>query len=212
MHYDLIIFDLDGTLADTSPGIFNSVRYAEKEMGLSPVPDAKLREFVGPAPSKMYEDTYGLTPDDAMRATLKHREYGAEKGFCESTVYPGIRELLQDLKADGYKLAVATLKNEQTAINLLKYQGIDHFFDCVHGMDTKESNIKADILMEVIRECNAKKPVVVGDTWSDYIAAVKCNVEFIGVSYGFGFQVTETSVRIACEPDEIRLFLQVKDN
>ena len=63
--YKLIIFDLDGTLLDTSKGIFNSVRYAEKMMGFEPLKDDKLKEFVGPPPKDMYMKDYGISEYDA---------------------------------------------------------------------------------------------------------------------------------------------------
>ena len=81
--YQLIIFDLDGTLLDTSPGIYNSVRYAEKQMGFAPIPDEQLREFVGPPPKQMYMRKYGVDEETALAAVRWHREYGREKAVYE---------------------------------------------------------------------------------------------------------------------------------
>ena len=80
----MVVFDLDGTLLDTSPGIFNSVRYAEKELGLVPVREEELKKFLGPPPKEMYKKIHGLDEKTALMAVRKHREYGgttANSGF-----------------------------------------------------------------------------------------------------------------------------------
>ena len=187
-HYELVLFDLDGTLLDTSPGIFNSVRYAESQMGLSTIPDARLREFVGPPPKSMYQCIYGLTEDQAFLAAQKHREYGKTKAIYEAKVYPGIRELLAQLKTNGYKLAVATLKAETIAQTILEYYGIAEYFDTIVGMDPQETLTKRmtiDLAKE--RTGSAGKAILVGDSIYDYDGAMEAGIDFLGVLYGFGF-------------------------
>ena len=120
MKYELIIFDLDGTMLDTSPGIFNSVRYAEKKMGFKPIDENQLASFVGPPPKEMYMKTYNVDEETAMQAAKYHREYGREKAVFEASVYNGIPELLNSLKKSGVKLAVATLKSQTIAEKILK--------------------------------------------------------------------------------------------
>ena len=187
-HYELILFDLDGTLLDTSPGIFNSVRYAESQMGLTPIPDSQLREFVGPPPKSMYQRIYGLSEDAALQAAQKHREYGKTKAIYEAQVYPGIQELLAQLKASGYKLAVATLKAETIARTILEYYGIAEYFDTIVGMDPQETLTKRmtiDLAKE--RTGSAGKTILVGDSIYDYDGAMEAGIDFLGVLYGFGF-------------------------
>lgn len=192
-HYELVLFDLDGTLLDTSPGIFNSVRYAESQMGLSTIPDARLREFVGPPPKSMYQRIYGLTEDQAFLAAQKHREYGKTKAIYEAKVYPGIRELLAQLKTNGYKLAVATLKAETIAQTILEYYGIAEYFDTIVGMDPQETRTKRmtiDVAKERTNSVGAA--ILVGDSIYDYDGAKEAGVDFLGVLYGFGFTKENT--------------------
>jgi len=201
--YDLVIFDLDGTLADTSIGIYNSVRYAEKSLKLTPIVDDKLHMFVGPPPAKMYEKMYGLTKEEAYSAAIRHREYGSKKGYKESKLYDGIEKLLYDLKREGFMLAVATLKKEETAIELLKFHGIFSMFNAVIGMDNQELKTKSSILDEVIKKCSSNSPILIGDTDNDFLGAKECGIDFIGVTYGFGFSEADNQINYAKSPNDI---------
>lgn len=187
-NYELILFDLDGTLLDTSPGIFNSVRYAEKQLGLSPIPDARLKEFVGPPPKSMYRKLYGLDEDTALLAAQKHREYGRTEAVYEAEVYPGIVQLLQALKAHGHKLAVATLKSQTIAQTILRHYGIGDYFDAIIGMDPQETLTKCKTIELAIAEtATVGKAILIGDSAYDYDGAMEAGVDFLGVLYGFGF-------------------------
>ncbi len=193
MKYDLIIFDLDGTLLNTSEGIFNSVRYAEKSMNLSPVSDEVLKSFVGPPPKEMYKKVYGLNEEDALKATGFHREYGKTRGVYEAYVYEGIEDVLKTFKNNGIKLAVATLKGENIAISVLEKVGICKYFDAIVGMDIAEIRKKSDTIKIAIEKTGAKHPVMVGDSLYDAVGAKEVKVDFVPVTYGFGFQ-TESEI------------------
>lgn len=187
-RYDLILFDLDGTLIDTSNGIFNSVRYTEKQMGFDPIPDSKLKEFVGPPPKMMYQSTYSIDEQTALKAAKYHREYGREKAIYEATVYTGIVQLLETLKNKGFMLGVATLKSQSIAERILMIHGLFQLFDCIVGMDTDESLTKQDIIKIAMKRMNSRRTLLIGDSQYDYDGAVKAGVDFIGVLYGFGFK------------------------
>lgn len=189
--YDTIIFDLDGTLLDTSEGIFNSVRYVEKELMLNPAEDDKLRFFLGPPPKEMYKKIYGLSETQAIVATKKHREYGNKKAIYESHVYDGIGDVLSGLKANGYKMAVATLKKQEIAEKILEYYKIKDFFEIIVGMDEEETYTKSQIIFEVVNRLKSHKAVMIGDSEYDSNGAKKAGVDFIGVLYGFGFDVNK---------------------
>ena len=190
--YTLVLFDLDGTLLDTSPGIFNSVRFAEQELGLAPIPQERLCEFVGPPPKKAYMHIHGLPADQAMLAAIKHRQYGREKGVYEAVLYPGIEDTLQRLKQAGCVLGVATLKAQGIAEHVLAHYGIAHYFDVIVGMDEQESLTKAmTIRMAMDRVEVNGKVCMVGDSHYDYEGAVEAKVDFLGVTYGFGFHPGE---------------------
>lgn len=188
--YELIIFDLDGTLLDTSKGIFNSVRYTEKQLHLNHIEDYLLKEFVGPPPKLMYMKYYGLSENEALIAVEKHREYGRTKGIYEAKQYAGITETLINLKKNGYKLAVATLKSQDIAEKILKNFNLKEYFNCIFGMDCKETLTKSMIIRNAIKECKCVDTltVMVGDTQSDFLGASETGIDFVGVKYGFGFR------------------------
>ena len=110
MQYKTILFDLDGTLTDSAPGILNSVRYGCRRIGI-PVPDeATLRRFLGPPLIDSFHNLCGLNDADTDRAVAAFREYFPDKGLFENEVYPGIPALLADLHARGCQLVLATSK------------------------------------------------------------------------------------------------------
>lgn len=189
MNYELILFDLDGTLLDTSQGIFNSVRYAESQMGLFPIPESQLRLFVGPPPKTMYLKLYGLTEEEAIRATTFHREYGRREAIYEAIVYPGVKETLTSLRTMGLKTAVATLKKQEIAESILEHFGLQNMFDTIVGMDEKESMTKAQTIQKAIYDTSTEgKVLMVGDSQYDLDGARKAEVDFVGALYGFGFK------------------------
>ena len=190
--YDLILFDLDGTLIDTSQGIFHSVRYAEKKMGLPPADAEALRFFLGPPPTAMYKKIYGLDDAAAQKATSYHREYGKAKAVYEAVPYAGIELLLKGLREKGYRLAVATLKRQDIAEEILELCGLERYFHEIAGMDEGETYTKARIIERIIGQLGEKtSSLIVGDTVYDEAGAKEAGIAFLGVSYGFGFREGE---------------------
>lgn len=189
--YQVVLFDLDGTLIDTSRGIFNSVRYAEQKMGFAPIPDEQLGRFVGPPPIQSYMANHGASEDEAKEATKYHREYGLQYGIYEAEVYEGIPELLAELKREGKKLGVCTLKRQDVAEKVLEHFGLIHYFDVVVGIDQQESLTKAgtiDIALQTLQRNDKENVVLIGDSVYDAEGASEADVAFIGVLYGFGFK------------------------
>lgn len=188
MKYELVLFDLDGTLLDTSLGIFNSVRFAEKCMGFNPVKDELLSRFVGPPPKIMYQEIYGISEQEAAEATKYHRQYGATQAIYEARVYDHMVELLQILKQKDIKAGVATLKSQHIAEKVLEVSGIKSFFEIIVGMDDSESLTKADTIRMASMVTGANSNIVlVGDSFYDMEGASEAHIDFIGVKYGFGF-------------------------
>ena len=202
--YEIIVFDLDGTLLDTSPGIFNSVRFAEQQMGFNPVTQTQLKAFVGPPPKEMYKKLHGVDDEIAIRATGFHRQYSREKAIYEAEIYPGMEQTLAELKQQGYKLAVATLKGQKIAEEILKIYKIADFFDAIVGMDAAESFTKCKtihVAMELSGATSAA--LMVGDSEYDYVGAIEAGVDFVGASYGFGIDPADKRFPLIHTPLEL---------
>lgn len=188
-----IIFDLDGTLLDTTEGIVESVRYTIGQMKLPELSDAQLLSFIGPPVQISFVNHYGLSEEEAQRISTIFRTYYKEKALLKAKPYEGIFELLKQLKDAGKRLAVATYKREDYALMILKHFGFDRYFDVMRGADDKNQLKKVDIVNLCISEMNGLKDnaVLVGDTLHDAIGAQEAGVDFLGVAYGFGFTSRE---------------------
>ncbi|MFR4046746.1 MAG: HAD hydrolase-like protein [Blautia sp.] len=209
MKYKLILFDLDGTLLDTSPGIFNSVRFALKESGLPQLPDNQLSDFVGPPPKQMYMKKFGLDDKAAFEVAKKHREYGRTRAIYEAKPYPDIESTLRTLKECGCKLGVATLKSQGIAESVLKNQDLYSYMDVVVGMNDSETMTKEDTIRQAMSTlCISNNVLMVGDSVYDFEGAAKVGVDFIGVLYGFGFKKEDvefysSKIEFIREPKEL---------
>ena len=131
--YNYILFDLDGTLTDPGRGITNSVAYALEKFGVSVSDKKELYKFIGPPLTDSFEKYYGFSEEDALIAVEYYREYFKPKGIYENEIYSGVPELLKSLKESGKTVILATSKPEIFAIEILKYFGIDEYFDFVAG-------------------------------------------------------------------------------
>ncbi len=186
-----ILFDLDGTLLDTSPGIFESANHTMRAMGFKELPDAQLRKFVGPPLAACFRVACGLeehlipTACDIYRA-----KYAADKAMFKAEPYPGIIELLDMLRARGLSLSIATLKLEPLAITILEHFGLAPYFETVAGADKDGLLTKADIIDIALKRMGVtdrSRALMVGDTPHDQEGARIAGVDFIGVDWGFGF-------------------------
>lgn len=187
--YKTIIFDLDGTLADTSEGIYNCIRYAQEKMSLPPISSEQMRSHIGPPMHESYERNFHLTGLDLEKAIGYHKEYALTKGLFEASLYEGIPELLSRLKESGCKLAVATLKYEETAQKMLSFLNVAPYFDVICGALSDVKLTKAQLLEKCVDLCQGEKStaLLVGDSSYDALGAREAGIDFLGVTYGFGF-------------------------
>ncbi|MCR4792251.1 MAG: HAD family hydrolase [Lachnospiraceae bacterium] len=187
--YEHILFDLDGTLTDSGPGIMNGFEYAMRKMGMD-VPDrSSLRRFVGPPLGVSWEETLGFPPEEAQKGIAFYKEYYAEKGVYENEVYSGVRELLSELRSHGKKLYVATTKAEPMVEVVMDHFGLRDFFSGIAASNNVDRINKIDVIKYILEECgvtDTEKAVMVGDRHYDITGAQHFGLDSIGVLYGYG--------------------------
>ncbi len=182
-----MIFDLDGTLTDSARGIVSSFRHALGEIG-APVPDGDLAgRIVGP-PMHLTLKTMGLGDrvDEAMAA---YRADYTTRGWAMNSVFDGIPALLDDLRAAGVRMAVATSKAEPTAKRIIEHFGLDGHFEVVAGasVDGARSS-KADVLGRALDQLGPlpDRVLMVGDRSHDVLGAAAHGIDTVVVEWGYG--------------------------
>lgn len=131
--FEYILFDLDGTLTDPKLGITSSVQYALRALGIEEPSLDKLEVFIGPPLTDSFREFYGLDEEQMTTAVDKYRERFATQGIFENEIYPGIPQMLADLKAKGKKLAIASSKPTLFVEQILEHFEIGKYFDHVVG-------------------------------------------------------------------------------
>lgn len=187
--YDLIVFDLDGTLTDSEPGIFGAVKYALEKMDFPIPPRDTLRKFIGPPLWQSFVSYCGMTDQQSEKAVQLYRETYNVKGAFLNFPYPGILPFLDTLKASDAQLAVATSKPANIAFRVLDYFKLTPYFSHISAPDDNEhSSNKKDLILSAMRACHVppQRTVMIGDTHYDAIGARESATHFIGVLYGFG--------------------------
>lgn len=186
-----ILFDLDGTLTDSKEGILRCVQYALEQCG-RPVPDATaLSPFIGPPLLDSFQNITGMKHEEAAFAVAQYRARFSKVGMFENSVYPGIPQLLDNLHAAGYQLAVATSKPEVYTLQILEHFHLTDFFTVIAGSDIhREGETKADIIRLACKRLSlpeeaAPGTIMVGDRKHDLIGAHACKIPCIGVAYGY---------------------------
>ena len=186
MAWDTILFDLDGTLTDSGPGILNAVAYAVGKLGLPAHERDFYRRFIGPPLQVSFQTWCGLDEAGARRAVEVYREYYNDTGIWENAPYPGVPELLGELEAAGKVLMVASAKPEVMAVRVLEHFGLMEHLRYVAGASLNEAR---DQKSEAIRRClerSAGRAFMVGDRLYDVRGAHENGIGAIGVLYGYG--------------------------
>lgn len=185
-----ILFDLDGTLIDSSEGIIKSVLYTLDFYGIEETDTTKLYQFIGPPLSESFEKFYGFSNKKAYDAVQKYRERYNKTGIFEGKLYPGVEKCIRTLKEQGYRIGMASSKPEVSCKRILEHFGILPLFDDVVGatFDGRRDK-KSEILEEVMRRWShipKSEMCLIGDTMFDVNGAKELGIACLAVSFGFG--------------------------
>lgn len=207
-----ILFDLDGTLTDSGEGIINCAAPALEHFGI-PIPQRDaLRVFVGPPLHDTFRQ-FGVPEDQVDEAIRIYRSRYVPIGKFENTPYPGIRELLEKLRAQGHRLFVATSKPEDMSVEILEHFDLARFFDRICGASLDRSRSSKDAVIAYLLQQHGagEQMVMVGDTVFDILGAAAHGIPAVGVAWGYG-SVEEMkkagAAAIAATMDELLSILQ----
>ena len=186
--FEYILFDLNGTLTDPKEGITKCVQYALESVGIEEQDLDKLEPFIGPPLADSFMEFYGFDRENAMRLVDKYRERFTVKGMYENAVYPGIPEMLRELKEAGCKISIASSKPTELVEGILVHFDIHKYFDAIVGSNMDGTRVKKEeVVEEALRQlqCVKEKTAMVGDRKFDIEGARAFGLTGIGVSFGY---------------------------
>ena len=191
MAWNTILFDLDGTLTDPAEGITKAVEAALNHYGITVADRAALHKFIGPPLDESFPEFYGFDAARTAEATEVFRAYFDRQGWRENIPYPGVEDMLRDLRAAGKRLLVATSKPEVFALRIMEHFGLARYFDHICGapMDNQEGAKKAAVIRDALRRAGVEDlstAVMVGDRRHDIDGARQAGLEAVGVLWGYG--------------------------
>lgn len=186
MKTEKVIFDLDGTLLDTSLGIFESIIYAINKLNFPSLSKELFPTFIGPPLKYSFMRCLGCDEESAIQLMEAYREHYREGALLNAKPYDGIFDLCSQLKRRKIKMGVATSKPQLFSERILRHFGFDKYLDDIYGADLAGTLSKADLIRLCVGSLNPNTYIMVGDTESDAKGARECGVPFVAVSYGFG--------------------------
>ncbi|WP_439886939.1 HAD family hydrolase [Pseudomonas sp. MBLB4123] len=189
MHYQNLLFDLDGTLTDPREGITRSVQHALVRLGIEAPDPASLEHFIGPPLLQCFMHSYDLDEATAWQAVGHYRERFAAVGLYENRVFDGIQALLETLNGQGRRLYIATSKPTLFAERIAAHFDFARHFQAIHGSELDGTRTdKAELIGHLLAEegLAARDTLMIGDRKHDLIGARRNGLDAAAVGYGFG--------------------------
>lgn len=189
--YQTILFDLDGTLTDPKEGITKCVQYALQSIGIEADNLDELECFIGPPLMEQFMKCYGFNDEQGKLAVEKYRERFSVTGLYENKVYPGIKELLEELKKKGKILALASSKPTVFCKRILEHFEIIQYFQVIVGseLDGRRTD-KGQVIEEALKQLGTKEKeknqiIMVGDRKHDILGGKKNGLTTVGLKLGY---------------------------
>ncbi len=185
--FDAVLFDVDGTLLHSRPGILNTFAYAFRQMGLDPA-QIDCTRYLGP-PLRWSFAQHFSTEAEVERAVDFYRTRYAQVGMHECAPFPGVAPMLAALQQAGLYLATATCKPVEVVTPILEERGLLPYFDRVGGASMDASvDTKTAVIAQVLTDPRlaGRRVLMVGDRQDDLLGAADCGLPAAGVLYGYG--------------------------
>ncbi|MBQ9901346.1 MAG: HAD hydrolase-like protein [Clostridia bacterium] len=190
MNNGCVMFDLDGTLFDSSEGIKMSYRKGLEHFGIEVENDSELDKVIGPSLYDSYHRFFGLEGEDLLTAVKIYRDLYGSEGIYRLKMYDGVENMLDTVKQNGFIVCLASAKPYVMAHKILDFTGILPYFDVICGSNLDGSmSDKVELIEECLKQSrftDKSRAYMVGDRSYDMIGAAKTGVHSIGVTYGFG--------------------------
>ena len=212
--YSCILFDLDGTIVDSAPGITATLAYMFEQLGL-PIPTpSELLKYVGPPLLDSFRDYAGFDAEESAAALAIYREKYLNVGAYDATQYPGVGLVLKAVHESPVPMSLATSKPETPATLILEHFNLARYFDVITGAsDDEVRSAKKDVVAEALVRLAAmgadiSRPVLVGDREHDVHGAAANDVPTIFVEWGYGSIAEQAgSVAVVATPEELQTLL-----
>lgn len=187
---DLLIFDLDGTLIDSKEDLAHAVNAARRHMGLPPIENERVYSYVGNGAPVLMRRAMGPEATDAeVQTALEYfMAYYKDHMLDCTTLYPGVREALNTLRAGGMRMSVLTNKPVRFSELLVRGLGLDgHFFRVYGGNSFEQKKPDPAGVYKLIEEAGVppERTLMVGDSDVDIRTARNAGIRACGVTYGF---------------------------
>lgn len=197
----LIIFGFDGTIANTLPGMLYCFNRTATSMGYPPVEPNALYDVFGISLNASFRMLYDMKDDEVEYAANNYSKLYSQKGKTMATLYEGLEEVLRKLKADGYKLAIATLKHKMYTTDILNVYKVENLFDAICATDVDKDLTKRDLLLNACETAgvSVQESVFVGNNDIDAQGAVGAGIDFVAAMYGPGFRTKDQPKKYNCK-------------
>lgn len=205
-NFDTLLFDLDGTLTDSTEGIVRCLEYALERMGFD-IPEDK-NKFLGPPLYRSFAEFCGMNEEQVNEAVRIFRERYSTVGLFENRVYEGVPEMLKRLRDGGKRIMVATSKPEVYAVRIFDRFGLSQFFEIVGGANINGTRNDKDEVIEYVLEkagiSDRSSVLMIGDRRQDVDGAHKTGLKCMGILWGFGSieELTEAGADFIAETPE----------
>ncbi|MBP3734847.1 MAG: HAD hydrolase-like protein [Desulfovibrio sp.] len=200
--FPFVLLDLDGTLTDSAPGILNAIEYALRHFHID-VPRSELNFMIGPPITEGFTRLLGGDRALAVKCVAVEREYYHDRGIFESSVFPGVHDMLRGLKEAGCRLGLATCKPRHSALRVLDHYDLAGYFDYADGLDPDGGAVMTK--SAVVRRCLEKlggspgKALMAGDRADDIEGGHSAGMRAAGVLYGYGSREELSGAEYLCE-------------
>lgn len=193
--FSCVLWDVDGTIADATPGIFPRLLEVLASFG-RPAPDpAELSRWVGPPMFESFQQLAGLSAEQADEALHRYRELAARDGYATSVdIYPGVPDVIRAVAAAGIPQATASTKPENQVRAILEHNNLIDLFTAISGARSGtagRNDSKADVIGWALERLqgagvDTSRPILIGDRHHDVEGAVGFGIPVIFSEWGFG--------------------------